>query len=145
MSGAFINIKTEGAEDIRAALARMEQRGQQLTPVFADIGEFLQLVHDERFRKQTSPEGDPWAPLSPKYLARKKKNKNRILVLNDVLAGTLHYQTTAESLMFGTDQVYGATHQFGRPEANIPARPWLGLSDADGQEVLRLIADHMGG
>lgn len=145
MSGSFINVKTEGDEEIRQALARLEQNGRDLAPVYSDIGEFLQIVHDERFRKQTSPEGDPWAPLSPKYLARKKRNKARILVLNDVLAGTLHYQTTAEGLMFGTDRVYGATHQFGRLEAGIPARPFLGISDADGQEILRLIGEHMTG
>jgi phage virion morphogenesis protein len=143
MSGSFIKVNTEGVEEIQAALARLQQRGENLTPVFADIGEFLQIVHFERFKKQTSPEGDPWAPLSPAYLARKKRNKTRILVLNDVLSGTLHYQTTAEGLMFGTDRVYGATHQFGRPEAGIPAREFLGISDEDGQEILKITGDYL--
>jgi phage virion morphogenesis protein len=145
MAGSFVKLDTVGEEGIRAALAGLKRRGQNLAPVFADIGEFLQLQHDERFRKQISPEGDPWAPLNPKYLARKKRNKRRILVLDDVLAGTLHYQATAESLMFGTDRVYGATHQFGRPEAGIPARPFLGLSSDDESEVMRLIEDHLDG
>jgi phage virion morphogenesis protein len=145
MSGSFIKVDATGEEAIQDAIAGLEQRGRNLAAVFSDIGEYLQLEHDERFRKQLSPEGEQWTPLSPRYRARKKRNKARILVLNDVLAGTLHYQATAESLMFGTDRIYGATHQFGREGAGIPPRPFLGISDADAAEVLRLIGDHLEG
>ncbi len=126
-----------------AALERLQARVRNLRPVFADIGESLLPAHDERFKAQESPEGDPWAPLSERYQARKKRNKNRILVLDDLLGGTLRYQPSAASLVFGTDRVYGATHQFGRDEANIPARPFLGVSTEDENEIVRLIGEHL--
>ncbi len=143
MAGANINIEVQGLDEIGAALERLQQAAGNLLPVFRDIGEHLLLAHDERFKAQESPEGDPWAPLSEMYKARKKRNKGKILVLDDVLAGTLRYQATAESVLFGTDRVYGASHQFGRDERNIPARPFLGLSATDGDEVLRLIGEHL--
>ncbi|WP_429885372.1 phage virion morphogenesis protein [Geoalkalibacter halelectricus] len=143
MAGANINIDVSGVDEIKAALEHLQQSAGNLTPVFRDIGEYLQRAHFERFQAQESPEGDPWAPLSPKYQARKKRNKNKILVLDDLLGGTLRYKASAASLLFGTDRVYGATHQFGRDKANIPARPFLGLSRGDEDEVLRLIGEHL--
>jgi phage virion morphogenesis protein len=143
VAGAKFNVEISGAEEVKAALERLGQKAGNLAPVFRDIGEYLLLAHDERFREQQSPQGDPWEPLSDKYKARKKRNKNKILVLDDLLAGTLRYQASASSLVFGTDRIYGATHQFGRDEANIPARPFLGLSRDDEIEVLRLVEEHM--
>jgi phage gpG-like protein len=37
--------------------------------------------------------------------------------------------------------VYAATHQFGDDERNIPARPYLGLSQENAQDVLDVIED----
>ena len=122
-----------------AALEGLARRAANLRPALADIGEYLMLAHEERFDAQESPEGEPWAPLSERYRARKPRNRDKILVLDDVLASTLRYQAEADSLLFGTDRVYGATHQFGREEAGIPARPFLGLSSRDEDEAARLI------
>jgi phage virion morphogenesis protein len=143
MAGTSINIELEGIDQVKAALERLSQRAGRLAPVFRDVGEYLLAAHDERFAAQQSPDGDPWEPLSEKYRARKKRNKGKILVLDDLLGGTLRYQVTAQSLVFGTDRVYGATHQFGRDKANIPARPFLGISQDEETEVLRLIGEHL--
>jgi phage virion morphogenesis protein len=145
MSGAFVKIDIEGQERVEAALSGLARRAANLRPVLDDIGEYLMLAHEERFDAQESPAGEPWAPLSERYRARKKRNRDKILVLDDVLAGTLRYQAGADSLLFGTDRVYGATHQFGREADGIPARPFLGTSAADEDEILRLIAEHLEG
>ena len=72
----------------------------------------------------------PWPDLSPGYLKRKKKNRDKILVLDGWLR-QLNYATSKTELRLGTDRVYGATHQFGDPDRNIPARPFLALDDAE--------------
>jgi len=145
MAGTKINVDITGQDQLTAALEHMSKRVANLRPALQDIGEYLLLAHDERFAAQESPEGDPWEPLNEKYKQRKKRNKEKILTLDDLLGGTLRYQASAASLVFGTDRVYGATHQFGRDEANIPARPFLGLSRADETEVLRLLENHLAG
>jgi phage virion morphogenesis protein len=156
MAGTFIEVKVDGADEFRTALDLLMKRGQNLAPVFADIGEYLLIAHDERFKRQVSPDGKKWTDLNPEYKERKKQNKDRILVLDGELAGTLRYQATAESLIFGTDRKYGATHQFGRNEtvsgktgatydANIPARPFLGFSGDDVSEARRLLSGWLSG
>jgi phage virion morphogenesis protein len=144
MAGGFVNIDIrENSAEVGDALDRLAVRVRNLKPVFKDIGEYLMLSEDQRFSEQKSPEGDPWAPLNPKYAARKKRNKSKILILDDVLAGTMRYQATAESLLFGTDRIYGATHQFGDDDRGIPDRPFLGISPADETEILNIIRRHL--
>ena len=36
-----------------------------------------------------------------------------------------------------------ATHQFGDPERNIPARPFLGVSDEDNRFIVDTLARHI--
>lgn len=144
MAGSQVKIAVEYDDArIRAALEGLTKRLGNLQPVFQDVGEYLLLAHDQRFRDQTSPEGDPWVALSEDYRSRKKRNQDRILVLDDILGATLRYQAGDKGLEFGTDRIYAATHQFGRDEADIPARPFLGLAPADEEETLRLIEEHL--
>ena len=54
--------------------------------------------------------------------------------------GTL-VNSAMTGVQVGTDSVYAATHQYGRDEANIPARPFLGLSSTDRREITAIIRD----
>jgi phage virion morphogenesis protein len=130
MAGASLEIHIDDRQ-VRDGLAQLQARLSDLSPVFQDIGEALLNSTRERFHHQTAPDGSSWAALSPDYQARKKKNANLILTLNGYLRGTLNYQASKQELRVGTPLIYGATHQFGRPEKNIPARPFLGLSADD--------------
>ncbi|MFZ1827426.1 MAG: phage virion morphogenesis protein [Candidatus Competibacteraceae bacterium] len=130
MSGATLEIHIDDAQ-LRNGLAALQAKLSDLTPVFQDLGEALLNSTRERFRSQTDPDGSPWARLSPGYQSHKKKNADLVLTLNGYLRGTLNYRAGKESLAIGTPLIYGATHQFGRPEKNIPARPFLGLSADD--------------
>ncbi len=130
MAGASLDIRVDDA-DLRRGLRALEAKLGDLTPFFLDIGEALLNSTRERFRSQTAPDGSPWAALTDDYRARKKKNASLILTLNGYLRGRLGYQAGKDRLRVGTPMIYGATHQFGRPEKNIPARPFLGLSEDD--------------
>lgn len=141
MAGASITINSA---EMVAGLRQLQTALGDLRPVFRDIGEYLIISHRERFERQVSPDGQPWADLSPGYLAEKPYNQDKKLVLDGHLMNELHYNDPTETqLEFGANQVYAATHQFGREEANIPARPFLGLSGDDEQEVLGIIAEHL--
>lgn len=144
MAGAAsrISIEIESAE-VRRTLQALLAAAGDLKPAFADIGEHLLISHRERWQRHVDPEGRPWRPLSPAYKERKKRNRDRILVLNNYLLGTVRYQVTDAALETGTDRVYGATHQFGRPERHIPPRPWLGVSAEDETEILAILTEHL--
>ena len=143
MAGSFIAISHHGVADVHELLAKLYQQTGDLSDPLADIGEGLQLSHRDRWDAQESPEGEPWAPLSEKYRARKPRHADEVLRLNDDLRDTLDYQVDHQSLYFGTPMVYGAAHQFGRPEINLPERRALGLSEGDKQSVLETLEGYL--
>ena len=142
MAGAqsALDITLNDAE-IQAELKQLAAKLNDLTPFFRDVGETLLNATRDRFRRQTAPDGSPWAALSPAYAARKKRNRTKILTLYGHLRGTLVKQADQDSLRIGTPLVYGATHQFGR--GAIPARPFLGLSTDDRQALLDALNDYL--
>ena len=101
-------------------------------PMLRDIGEYLLLAHDRRFASQSAPDGTPWQALSPAYLKRKVKNRDKILTLDGFLKNTLRYQVSANELVFVTNRVYGAMHHFGG-SIDMPARSQQAYFRQDGR------------
>ncbi|MCU0806552.1 MAG: phage virion morphogenesis protein [Candidatus Contendobacter sp.] len=140
-----ITLEIENAAEVKAAFQELQSRLADLTPAFRDIGEAMLNSTRARFRSQTAPDGSPWAALSPDYQARKKKNADKILTLSGDLARLLNYQAAPREVRIGTPLIYGTAHQFGRPEINLPARPFLGLSKEDEQELLDILNEYLDG
>ena len=143
MAGASLDIELTiaNAAEVAAAFERLQSRLADLTPVFRDIGEAMLNRTRERFDSQTAPDGTPWKPLSPAYALTKRPDPGLILTRYGRLRGTLDYRAGPREVRIGTPLIYGATHQFGRPEKNIPARPFLGLSPSDEQELLAILTE----
>lgn len=139
MAGVRIQVDDRAAREVLDALA---ERMSDAETLFTDIGEYLLRSHDERFEAQEAPDGTPWEPLSPRYRARKRRNADKILQLEGNLRD-LVYDASRDGLELGTNRIYGASHQFGRPEAGIPARPLLGLSADDEAELIEIVQDHL--
>ena len=154
MAGAMLDVTLDTSQ-VSKALDDLADRLGDLTTPLNDIGEYLQISTDERFRQKVAPDGSPWAPLSPVTLARKKGPG--ILREKGTLQDTLRKQVTSTELAFGTDRPYGAVHQFGQkkgasgktgkgrpiPWGDIPAREYLGLSTDDETEVLFIIRQYL--
>ena len=130
-------------EPILRAFARVEAAGRNTRNLWNDVSEALQLSHRFRFDLGIAPDGTAWEGLDPEYAARKPRRADQILVLDAVLRDTLAGNVSGDGLDFGSPMIYSATHQFGDPERGIPARPFLGLSDDDDSEILRLAAEHL--
>jgi len=113
-------------------------------PLYRDIGEYLLRSHDQRWDAAQAADGAPWAPLKPATLKAKARSKPNAgpLVLDEHLR-RLVTNSSCSGVEIGTPLVYGATHQFGDDDRNIPARPFLGLSDADRDEIEALAVDHL--
>ena len=111
MAGVTIDIDDRQVLEVLELLGRLDAGARDLTEPFTDFGEHLLNSHRERWARQESPDGTPWAPLDPKYQAR--KNADKILVLEGILRDTLHYEAGPGELLFGTNAPYGAIHQFG--------------------------------
>lgn len=104
------------------------------------------------FDSQTAPDDTPWEPLTDNAKRRRQRNKDKTLARDGDLRGNPAYRAGRDSVEI--DQrlplpVYAGTHRFGAlkgafgttsrgvpiPWGDIPARPFLGLSEADCAEI----------
>ena len=144
MTGVTLKIDFDDRA-LRTELARLKRQAETLRPALTAIGEYLLEATEDRFAAQVDPEGRPWAPLSPRYKKRKRRQQDLILVLDSYLKGTLAKRVSAGRLEIGSNRIYAATHQLGDEGRNIPARPFLGLAGEDKAEILAIIEDHLRG
>lgn len=156
MSGARVELEFDNAavlSAIRGALAELTDP----RPMLLDIGEALVNSTRDRFSAQRGPDGQTWKSLSPRYLETKSPNPGKILQRRGDLVRQIFPQVEGATLLVGTDRVYGAVHQFGAlkgafgktrrgapiPWGDIPARPFLGISDDDAAEIIAIARDHL--
>lgn len=135
MAGTCIDIEIQD-EAVVTLLKRLVARVADPQPALAEIGEYGMQSTRDRITSQNAD--DPiaaWAPLSESYLQSELKQGSRgadmIMVLHGHLAGTLAWQSGGSTVQWGSNRAYAAAQQFGRPEINLPARPWLGLTTRD--------------
>ena len=151
MAGVAIQIDNPNQQAIERGLRRLEERVGNLTPVLTDIGEMLINSFRARWNAGEDSEGNPWTPLKDSTLERKAKLGQPA----DVLVGYRQLQklnkaiTSAGGLSIGTGEDYGAIHQLGGEagprdrRVTIPARPFLGLSSEDEDQILEIIEEYI--
>ncbi len=144
MAGASVAIDYQfNDQEVIDVFNRLIQFGGDAEAMFYDIGEHLLISTEERYQRQEAPDGTPWEPLSPKYQARKKKNQDLIMVLEGYLRNTYAYDPKPNSLEFGSNRIYAATHQFGDEERGIKERKHIGISMDDETEILLIAQQHL--
>lgn len=135
--------------DASLAVAGLEQIAQaDLDTLVYSLGQLVETQTKTRINdEKTAPDGTPWAPWSAGYAASLQR-PNRIypgslLLREDDLRDSITNVTSARQVEVGSNLVYAAIHQFGgdtsRGHPPIPARPYLGLSQANREEVEDLV------
>lgn len=138
MAGTRFTLDTSALKPLEARVRAMAD--MDTSTLMPRLGEYLQRSVQDRFKAQAAPDGTPWETLAPRTAKRKKYNANKVLTERGFLRRGIHYQVTAPGTVeVGSNLVYAATHQFGR--GNIPARPFLGLSTHDEQEIFAIVSD----
>lgn len=157
MTGARLKVEVTGVEEAERRLRALAAAGHDLTLAMRDIGEYLLRTTKDRFAEERGPDGAPWQPLSEVTKGRKRRNVGRILTEHGHLGGELAYRAGPAEVEAGSPFVYAGTQQFGAekgsfgstgrgspiPWGDIPAREFLGLSDADGDKVENLLSDYL--
>ena len=116
----------------------------QIDALAFNIGALLESSTQERIAtEKTGPDGEPWAEWSEAYAATREP-RHSLLIGNGLpgLLDSVQNYTRGPVVEVGTNLVYGAIHQFGGAEVGkpgLPARPYLGLSDADRQDIADLV------
>ena len=144
MAGARLRLDYEMADrEIAQGLQRLARQGADMRDAFGDIGEELLNSTRRRFELEQAPDGTSWPALDPAYRRRKDRNADKILQYQGFLFGTLDYRPDTDHVAVGSPLIYAATHQFGDEERGIPARPFLGLSEDDREQVVDILQRHL--
>lgn len=136
-------------------LDRLSAHLGDMTEVFQDLGELLVQQTKDRFPTGTAPDGSKWAPKSKATLAAygaRKSNRvdpRPLFGPTGRLSSEIFYQAAPHGVTWGSNMIYAAVMQFGAakgafgtaangspiPWGDIPARPYIGLSDEDRSAV----------
>lgn len=146
MSGAQIELTLQGIAAVEARLGRLASA--DLDDLAFDAGALIEASTRERIAtEKTSPEGAAWPAWSTRHAASRKASHSLLVEGNSLLTSIQNY-TQGDTVKVGSNLVYAAIHQFGGKagrgrKVTIPARPYLGLSDADREAVEALVIDRV--
>ena len=138
-------IPLDQLKKLDQSLKSLSDAGGDLTTPFAAISLFLENVVRESFAKETSPTGVRWEQLKPTTLDKRKKDgfDGKILQRTTNLLNSILPDSGKDFAAVGTNVIYAASHQFGRKNKNIPARPFLGLNENAVEEISTIIRQHL--
>lgn len=165
----MITIEINDAQ-VSAALAKISAHLDDLSPLMNEIGLFMVESTKQRFDNTETPQGTAWAPRSPttiKHYQRTKQKFGPVLHKTGDLRQSIFHAYDATSVSVGTNLIYAAVQQFGAaqgafgaaigrdkkgrdhfhhiPWGNIPARPFLGLSDGDRGNLVDTVEEWLAG
>ena len=141
MSDKPIEIKIDN-KDVERKLLELAQKGENLRPLMKNIAGIFASATEEKFKNEGRP--NKWTELSEatkKQRTKQKKWSGQILQVSGQLASSISTQYDDESAIIGSNLDYAAIHQLGgqagkNKKVEIPARPYLKLTDDDFNEIL---------
>lgn len=140
-------------QKVFAGMHKLAGNPQPLLQAIAMLGESSTRA---RFDTKTAPDGAPWK--------RGLKTGDDTLHKDGHLVGSVSNYFTRTEAVWGVNRIYAAIHQFGgtikakssgglrfkigerwstKSQVTIPARPFLGVSATDEQDILELASNHI--
>lgn len=152
---------------VRDAIAAAKDKLEDMTPMFRDIAEYMVQATRKRFTLGQAPDGTSWAPKSEATLARYKRlgygNLPRALIgPTRNLSRQIKRSADRNGAVIGSSLIYSRVMQEGAakgafgitmngkrmvpiPWGRIPARVWLGVSQADETAIIDIVDEHLSG
>lgn len=158
-------------DEVERSVAELQRVLEDLTPVMNEIGDHLVKATQDRMLEGKSPDGSSFAPRSATtlkaYDRRKQKPGAQPLWLTGTMRQQIHHAYGRDFVEVGSGAVQAAVMQFGAgqgqfgawmgkdklgrdhfhhlPWGDIPARPFLGLSEVDRGNVLDILREALAG
>lgn len=137
------------ADAVTGGLNRAAAALDDMTALMQDIGEILVASTKARFPLGEAPDGSKWAANSPVTLARKTGSRP-LFGATGLLSSQIFHEAGSSQVEVGSNLVQAAMMQFGGTKAqfphlwgDIPARPFLGISAEDEENILGAIGDYL--
>lgn len=138
--------------EVLAALTRLARNVDHLEPALDAIGDAVANSIRLNFEEQHDPDGNAWDALSEATLANRRQEGKGAEILRDtgLLNRSITHQVGDTAVEIGTDKVYANMMQFGGTRGDfpwlwgdIPARPFIGVSEADRAEMLDVLGHYL--
>lgn len=135
----MIKIKIEDRE-VQKALNSLAAKVKDMRPLMQKIAGIMHDAVEENFEQEGRPK---WKPSK-----RAQKQGGKTLQDKGQLAASISARYDNDSATVGTNKKYAAIHQFGgkagrERKVNIPARPFLKLTDGDLNEIKEAVKDYL--
>lgn len=144
------------------AIQRAQGLLADMTPVFDEIGEYMIDATRQRFLRGEAPDGTRWPGKTEATLARYRRMGYGELTRPLIgpgrrLSREIHKTVSKHGLVMGSALIYARTMQEGAAEGafgtnakgrpipwgKIPARVWLGVSQADEKAIVAIVEEHL--
>ena len=127
------------------ALGKAAHKLGDTQALMESVGEALRSGTIERFEAEEDPQGKKWKPS-----ARAMAGGGKTLDNESHLKDSIDYAATSDKVMVGSNLPYARIHQLGGKtgkghKVDMPARPYLGVSEEDMDEVRETMADFLAG
>jgi phage virion morphogenesis protein len=137
---------------LQAALTRVDQGLGDMSEPMNQIGEALVQSTQDRIERGETPDGDRLAPRSQATLdGYARKNKSMAggpLRLSDDMRNAIYHDYGDDFTEVGSGVIQAAMMQFGGTKSqfpnlwgDIPARPFIGFSEADKTDAIEIVED----
>lgn len=141
MANEPIEIKINN-KAVNEKLLELAKRGENLRPLMKNIAGIFTDSTEENFKNEGRP--NKWTDLAEITKEKRKKKKKwpgQILQVSGLFASSVTTECDDNSAIIGSNQPYAAIHQLGgragkNKKVEIPARPYLYLTDEDYEEIL---------
>ncbi len=127
------------------ALTKAAHKVTDTQPLMESVGEALVSGTLQRFQDEEDPWGQKW-----RKSKRAEKKGGRTLTDTARLRRSIDYAATPDKVMVGSNVKYARIHQLGGKTGkghavDMPARPYLGVSEDDMEEVRETVASFLKG
>ncbi|MDP9057375.1 MAG: phage virion morphogenesis protein [Pseudomonadota bacterium] len=160
--GGEFRIHVDGLREVEEELGRLSAKSGDLTPLMKVIGDVLVAGTRDRFERGEGPDGTPWKPS-----LRAELEGGQTLLDSRQLHDSVHFEARSDQVEVGSNLIYAGVHQLGATivpvnagalhfklpgglglrtvqQVVIPARPYLGVSDYDEDEIRGAVAIYAG-
>lgn len=127
------------------AMGKAAQKLSNKKVLLDSVGEALVSGTLGRFDAEESPEGEKW------QASRRAQEEGGMTLTNtEILRRSIEYATTSDKVMVGSNLPYARIHQLGGKtgkghKVTMPARPYLGVSADDMEDVKATLEDFLTG
>ena len=142
-------------DQVNTAMTRLSYNLSDNSELMQELGEILVASAQDRMTEGVQPDGQPFAPRSQttidRYHALQRSYGKPLTQSGDLRLG-LFYQHGTDHVEYGSNAIQAAVMQFGArkgafgtgargqsiPWGDIPARPYIGLSEDDRTAIVEV-------